>query len=134
MSLCFLTHSFYENVPGNAKADGQFLPRRLVVGLLLLRRPDHTSLPIPLQLQNAGLRHMIGRRQPLVRRAAHGGAIPEWLAEDIDDNQSIRRRGSGRMGAGLRFQLPNRRSFSIDTALPEAQYPAISLKNNPRKL
>jgi hypothetical protein len=34
---------FYENVPGNAKADGQFLPRRLVVGLLLLKRPDHIN-------------------------------------------------------------------------------------------
>src|SRR5215510_250831 len=34
---------FSENVPGNAKADGQFLPRRLVVGLLILRRPDNTN-------------------------------------------------------------------------------------------
>jgi hypothetical protein len=49
---------FYENVPGNAKADGQFLPRRLVVSLLILKRPDHTSLPNPLQLQNAGLCHL----------------------------------------------------------------------------
>jgi hypothetical protein len=78
--------------------------------------------------------HLIGHRQLFVRSAAHGAAHLKWLAEDIDDNQSIRRRGSGRMGAGLRFQLPNRRSFSIDTALPEAQYPAISLKDNPRKL
>jgi hypothetical protein len=48
---------FSENVPGNAKADGQFLPRRLVVGLLILRRPDNTNLPSPLQLKNAGFCH-----------------------------------------------------------------------------
>ena len=50
---------FSENVPENAKADGQFLPRRLVVGLLILRRLDNTNLPSPLQLKNAGFCHLI---------------------------------------------------------------------------
>src|SRR5215468_5361222 len=49
---------FSENVPGKAKADGQFLPRRLVVGLQILRRPDITNLPSPLQLKNAGFCHL----------------------------------------------------------------------------
>jgi hypothetical protein len=50
---------FFENVPGNAKADGQFLPRRLFVGLLLLKQSDHTNLAYQMQLQNVSLRHLI---------------------------------------------------------------------------
>src|SRR5262245_20167171 len=50
---------FSDNVPGNAKADGQFLPRRLVVGLLLLKQPDHTNLTDQLQLQNVSLCHLV---------------------------------------------------------------------------
>jgi hypothetical protein len=40
-------------VPGNRKAGGQLLPRRLVSGLLFLERPDNTYPPSRLQQKNA---------------------------------------------------------------------------------
>src|SRR5215475_7999088 len=46
------TNPFLSNVPGNAKTGGQFLPRRLVFGSLILKQPEHSNPPGRLQQKN----------------------------------------------------------------------------------
>jgi hypothetical protein len=43
------TNAFSSNASGNAKAGGQFLPRRLVFGSLILKQPEHINRPGRLQ-------------------------------------------------------------------------------------